>query len=450
MHRNVDRRDFLKTAGTAGLALAAAPWFSGIARGGENRKPNILWILADDLGYGDLGCYGCKDIPTPNIDALAASGTRFTQYYATAVCTPTRTCLLTGRYAQRFGGVEHALMGAGGLSPQAVTAAELFKSADYQTGLIGKWHLGYKGDMLPTRQGFGEFFGHRGGKIDYFKHTDTTQGNGHDLWEGETEVQREGYATDLFADRAVKFLRDHAAQPFFLYLAFNAPHYASIDKDITQQLQAPEEYLKRFVKTGKDGTKRERYAAMVSCLDDAVGKVVGELKNLGLEDNTLVIFMSDNGGTPQSGGSNGVLRGNKGGIYEGGIRVPMVARWNGIIPKGTVSDEAAHVVDLLPTALAAAGVKPSAELALDGLDILPVLQVKARIPERPLFWRHGNAAVRRGKWKLIQKSAKDKDAELFDLETDPGEKKSLDAENPKVVAELQAALDQWLASLPGK
>lgn len=396
-------------------------------------RPNILLIVADDLGYGDLGCFGCKDIPTPNIDALAQSGVRFTQAYAYNVCSPTRAALLTGCYAER-NGIRSVLMG--GSVPQfakATTLPKLLHESGYVTGLVGKWHLGYQGDVTPTRMGYDEFFGFLGGKLDYFKHTDSTQKNGtpegkHDLWEGETEITRTGYTTDLFSERAKQFIRDHSRQPFFLELACNAPHFSTT----VGVYQAPEAYLKRFGVEGNPNNTRGGYAAMVSCLDDGIGQVLAELKAQKLQENTLVIFISDNGA--EAKGSNGPLSGGKHTNKEGGIRVPWVARWPGVIPPGLVRTDIVHVMDLMPTLLSVAQVAPPAQLRFDGTNIWPAFIGKDPIAERAICFPPNS--IRQGKWKLLG-------GKLFDIEADPAEATDVSAQHADLCAQLSKQLEAW-------
>lgn len=412
----------------AGRPIIAAPVEAAPSR------PNLLLIVADDLGYGDLGCFGCKDIPTPNIDSLARDGVRFSQAYSYNVCSPTRASLLTGCYAER-NGIRTVLMGKNVPQfAQATTLAKVLHDGGYVTGLVGKWHLGYAGAVLPTRMGFDEFFGFHGGKLDYFKHTDSTQKNGtpegkHDFWEGEREIFSQGYTTDLFSKRAVKFIRDHSQQPFFLELAYNAPHYATTNGTY----QAPEIYLKKFGAERNPNQTRGGYAAMVNCLDDGIGRVLAELKAQKLDKKTLVVFISDNGA--EDAGSNGPLSGGKHSNKEGGIRVPWVAHWPGVIPPGIVRADVVHVIDLMPTLLSVAQVVPPAGLQFDGTNIWSAFAGKGVVSERAIYFPP--KAVRQGKWKLFGEK-------LFDLEADPGEKNDVSAANPEKQRELSTLLDAWL------
>lgn len=424
MTTGMTRRTFITTAA---LAVASLPL---ALRGGAaaRKRPNIIWILADDLGYGDLGCYGCADIPTPNIDGMAARGVRCDHFYAAApVCSPSRACLLTGRYPEAIG-VTEVLMGSGGMNAGIVTIAQMLKKSGYATGLVGKWHLGYEGDSLPNNRGFDEFYGFRGGKIDYFAHTDTAQKDDnnpmgrHDFYDNGAEIFPKGYSTDLFTARAMKFVEAHKRDSFFLFLSYNAPHYAR-----PQVLQAPEKYIAKFAK-GKEATLRELYAAMVNCMDDGVGDLLACLKKNNLDQDTIVMFLSDNGADRKNGGSNAPLSGGKWAHTEGGIRVPMIAQWPGVLPAAKTCGEVLHMMDLFPTMLAAAETVPPKALQLDGLNVLDVLQGRSNVPERTLLF--GKKTVRKGKWKL-------NGANLYDLSNDPLEKRDCATENSEVVKELQ-------------
>lgn len=421
------------------ILISSIPLIPALAWSAEAQqsKPNIILIVADDLGYGDLGSYGCKDIPTPHIDSLAKQGVRFTQAYAYNVCSPTRASLNTGCYAERSG-IRTVLMGGSVKAfGKAKTLAGALKSGGYSTGLIGKWHLGYEGDVLPTRMGFGEFFGCLGGKIDYYKHTDSTQkGPGpegkHELWEGETEVFREGYSTELFTDRAIKFVRDHSKAPFFLQLCYNAPHF-STKKGV---FQAPESYLKKFnVASDPNGT-RGGYAAMVNCMDDQIGHLLAELAALKIDKRTLVIFMSDNGS--ELVGSNGALSGGKHSNKEGGIRVPLIARLPGSIPAGSVREDTVHVMDLMPTLLAVTGTAAPSGVKLDGVNIWPAMTGKEAVAERGLFYPP--SAIRRGEWKL-------NGDKLYNLTKDPAEENDVAKEHKEIAERLNREMESFREDL---
>ena len=423
----------MKSIALIGCALLPALLLPGAPVAGVSARPNIVLIVADDLGYGDVGCFGCKDIPTPNLDQLAHDGVRFSQAYAYNVCSPTRASLITGCYAER-NGIRTVLMGDS--VPQfakAITVASVLHQAGYVTGLVGKWHLGYEGNVLPTRMGFDEFFGFHGGKIDYFKHTDSTQKNGtpegkHDLWEGTTEIFRQGYSTDLFTERARQFIRDHAQTPFFLELTYNSPHYATHNG----VYQAPAAYLKRFGVENQPDNTRGGYAAMVSCMDDGIGRVLAELKSQHLDAKTLVIFISDNGA--EDAGSNLPFSGGKHSNKEGGIRVPWIARWPGVIPPATVRSDTVHVMDLMPTLLSAAHVVPPAECQFDGTNIWSAFAGKDPVAGRAICFPPN--AIREGRWKLIGNK-------LFDLATDPAERSDVAAQHAEVCAQLSRERTVW-------
>ncbi len=421
------------------IAVTLIPLLHAPASSAETHtaKPNIILIVADDLGYGDLGSYGCKDIPTPHIDSLAKQGVRFTQAYAYNICSPTRASLSTGRYAERSG-IRTVLMGGSVKAfAKAKTLASSLKGNGYTTGLVGKWHLGYDGEVLPTRMGFDEFFGCRGGKIDYYKHTDSTQKSSkpegkHDLWEGETEVFREGYSTELFTERAIKFVRDHSKGPFYLQICYTAPHF-STKKGV---FQAPESYLKKFNASSNPNGTRGGYAAMVNCMDDQIGHLLAELAALKLDDNTLVIFMSDNGS--ELVGSNGSLSGAKHSNKEGGIRVPLIAKLPGAIPAGSVREDAVHVIDLMPTLLALTGTSTPAGVKFDGINIWPAMTGKESLPERTLFYPP--SAIRRGEWKLLG----DK---LFNLSKDPGERNDVAKAHEEIAGQLTREMEAFRTDL---
>lgn len=440
----ISRRTFLKKAG-ATLPLAAAAMTMRDAASQPAAKPNIVYILVDDLGYGDLSCYGAEDMQTPNIDALMDSGMRFNQFYANCpVCSPTRAALLTGCYPDCVGvpGVirTHADNTFGYLDPEAPLLPAMLKQAGYNTAIVGKWHLGLEAPNLPNLRGFDYFHGFLGDMMDdYYTHLR------HDvnyMRENETEIHPEGHATDLFTEWAVSYVHDQKEkpEPFFLYLAYNAPH---------TPIQPPREWVSKVKQREPEITpKRAALVALIEHLDAGIGKVVQALKETGAYENTLLVFVSDNGGQTNVAASNGSLRGSKAEMYEGGIRVPMCAVWPGHITPGQRNDACTALsMDLFATACASAEVPVAHEI--DGVDLSPVFKGDAdTLPERTLFWVrreggncHGMAhyAVRRGDWKLCQGGGPASAFELFNLAEDPLEQKSLPEKHP-MYRELSQAL----------
>ncbi len=427
------RREFLATAFLAPFAASA-----------QTRKPNIVLLVADDLGFAEIGVHGCKDIPTPHIDSIAKSGVRFSNGYVSCpVCSPTRAGLLTGRYQQRFGhefnpGPANQASGDFGLPLSETTLANRLKDLGYATGMVGKWHLGYRPEYLPLKRGFDEFFGFPGGAHSYLDWKDRGR-EGNPVMRGDTVVEENTYLTDAFAREAAAFIEKHRSRPFFLYVPFNAVH---------APLEAIHKYQDRFAAISDP--KRRTYAAMMSAMDDAIGAILGKLRQHNIEDDTLVFFVSDNGGpTVQTTSSNHPLRGYKGQVYEGGIHVPFLVQWKRRLPKGVVYDNPVIALDILPTAVAAAGGTPAANL--DGVNLLPYLtgQNKAA-PHEALYWRFGPQwAVRKGDWKLL--SAAQGSAELYNLAEDLSEKSNLASSQPAKAKELQAAYDAWNAkNIPAK
>lgn len=421
------------------------------AADGSTRPPNIVILLADDLGYGDLGFQGGKDIPTPHVDSLAANGVRFANGYVSGpYCSPTRAGLLTGRYQTRFGyefnpGREY------GLPKSETTIADRLKAAGYATGLVGKWHLGAAPELRPLKRGFDEFFGFHGGAHVYFAEQSQT------IFRGESPVVEKEYLTDAFAREAVAFIDRHQTHPFFLYLAFNAVH---------TPMHATDDRLKRFASIQDE--RRRTYAAMLTALDEAVGRVLDKLRASGLEENTLIFFFSDNGGptmptTTINGSSNAPLRGSKRTTLEGGVHVPFVIQWKGRLPAGKVYTQPVIQLDVLPTALAAAGAPVDDSWKLDGVNLLPYLQeTRQGVPHESLYWRMGpQRAIRKGDWKLVQydtnadlKTGENDTASrsgrpnvtnprLYNLAEDIGETKDLAAVYPEKLQELDAAWQAW-------
>lgn len=429
-------------------------------------KPNVLILFSDDQGSADLSCQGAKDIPTPNIDSLAKNGVRCTQgYVSSCMCSPSRAGLLTGRSQSRFG---HEInwegrddSGLRGLPVTERTLADHLKAAGYRTGCVGKWHLGDVAKFHPKQRGFDEYFGHIGGSHDYFASKDGGKGGTYALegWDGKPFEFENDYLTDINGRAACEFIRKgDAAKPWFLYVAFNAPH---------GPLQASEKYLSRFA--GIADEKRRTYAAMVSALDDAVGAILGELKARGMEDNTLIFFLSDNGGPLDRNGSlNTPLSGEKGFMLEGGIRTPYLVQWKAKLPAGKVYEQPVSSLDIAATAIEAAaesrtGFQPvpnelKTRSTLDGVNLIPYFTgEKEGRPHEALYWRmtaRGIWAIRMGDWKLVTHNgwhelpvAKPK-PRLIHLASDPGELHDLSEKEPAKLAELQNAYNAWAATLP--
>jgi arylsulfatase A-like enzyme len=426
-------------------ALALAPQ-ALLAADRKDRQPNIVFILADDLGYADLSVYGNTDFTTPNLDRLAAQGVRFTQAYAnSAVCSATRFGLITGRYQYRLrGGLEEPIAGASktiGLPPQHPTLPSLLKKAGYRTALFGKWHLGYLPVFGPLKSGYDVFFGNYGGAIDYFTHK---PGVGpevpEDLYEGEVPVHKVGYYTDLLADRATEYIgQQDGKQPFFLSLHFTAPHWpweGPGDEAVSRQIGNIFHY---------DGGDLVTYGKMVTGLDSAIGRVLDALQKKGLADDTIVIFTSDNGGERFS--KTWPFSGQKTELLEGGIRVPAIVRWPRRLGAGKTTDQVAISMDWLPTLLAAAGGAPDPAYPPDGQNLLPVLTGQRAPGERTLFWRYkANAqrAVRSGNWKYLRINGNDF---LFDVTVDQRERANLAQRHPDVFEKLKGEWETWSASM---
>ncbi len=398
------------------------------------RKPNVIFILVDDMGYGDLGCYGAADIRTPNIDRLAREGVKLTDHYSNGpVCTPTRAAFLTGRYQQRVGlewaiypGQKHP-----GLPTSETSVARMLKDNGYATGIFGKWHLGYKPEFGPNAHGFDEFFGILSGNIDHYSHREV---NGEpDLYENTKPVERSGYSTDLITERAVSFINRHATHPFFLYVPYNSVHWPFQPPDAPGDVRTSETWHK--------GTRGD-YARMLERIDDGVGLMLEALERHGLVRDTFVIFTDDNGGDRLSRNSPFFHR--KATLWEGGIRVPCLMRWPGQIPAGKVSSQASITMDLTATILSATVTK-SPPRVLDGINLLPILKGETPEVERTFFWRifrdeRKQKAVRKGDWKYIR----DGDRELlFDLKKDLSERQELYYQYQEVASELRGLLEQW-------
>lgn len=424
---------------------------------GASAKPNIVFILADDMGYADPACMGSKDVRTPHIDRLAAEGVKFTDFYANApVCTPTRCGFMTGRWQQRVG-IEFAFgyqveqfrrvngewkpepdIHALGMPLAETTIAQRLKAAGYATGAFGKWHLGYRDEFNPTKRGFDEYFGLLLGHADYYRHSyyDGTYA----MRNGLEPVKREGYSTDLINERAVQFVRRHAKEPFFLYVPHQAVHAP------WQPPGHPE--VPMVTKENMYQGTRANYVLMVEKIDEGVGMLLAELEKQGLAENTLVVFSSDNGGERLS--NNQPLFHHKATVWEGGIRVPCLMRWPARLPKGVVTHQPAITMDLTATFLAIAGVNPPEDKPLDGINLLPLLTGAQPPLERTFFWRIDRSnrkqkAIRHGRWKYVN-DGNTMDL-LFDLETDIGERRDLGYEQPGILSDLKERLKKWEAEM---
>jgi arylsulfatase A-like enzyme len=448
------------------LVFAFAVLASLLAANAPASRPNVIYFLADDLGWTDVGWHG-GDIATPNLDRLAAAGAKLEQFYVLPVCSPTRAAFLTGRYPIRHGlqiGVVRP-WAQYGLPLEETTLAQALGGAGYATAIAGKWHLGhFQPEYLPTRRGFQSQYGHYNGALDYFTHQ---RDGGHDWHRDDRESRDAGYTTVLVGDEAVRVVEAaDPAKPFFLYVPFNAPH---------TPLQAPEEYLRRYAHVADP--KRRTYSAMVTCLDDQVGRVVAALARRGLTERTLIAFSSDNGGPINLGATNGPLRAQKGTVYEGGVRVPAFASWPGVIAAGTVVQAPLHIVDWYPTLLRLAGVAAQPALPLDGRDAWATITAGAPSPHEAILLNAypRGGAVRMGDWKLVRNGAigandlpdspattgkkkggkkvapEAETLELFNLAADPGERDNLAARHPEIVQRLAARLEAFTReALPPK
>jgi arylsulfatase A-like enzyme len=452
----VNRRAFI----TTGLSALTAE-FAAAQR--NQRPPNVIVIMVDDLGCTDLGCYGARDLATPNIDGLATNGTRFTNWYSTApLCAPARASLMTGRYPMRAGVPTNGQR----LAPEQQTIPSMLKTRGYTTGLVGKWHLGVPSDGTPNDRGFDYFYGFHSGCVDFYSHRyywgEPRTVNYHDLWRNRTEIFEDGeYLTDRITQEAVQFVHRNRERPFFLYAAYNAPHYP---------MHAPHRYIERFPALAPE---RRTYAAMIAAVDDGVGAIMQQLNRDSITGNTCVFFLADNGATtearaglngqPATAGVNKPYRGYKFSLFDGGMHVPAIASWPGTIPKGRTVSELATTMDIFPTVCRAAGAELPSGYAIDGRDVLPVASGGGRSSHEAIFWASGKQmAVRRGKWKLVMngltydgteagRTPPTGDDALFlsDLEADPGETRNLRRMNPQLVDELSTLAHKWHAGLQG-
>jgi len=429
----VTRREFL--GGAIGTAMMASG--VGQAQAPSGRRPNVLFVLADDLGYGDLSCYGRPDYRTPVLDSLARQGIKFTSAYAAApVCTPSRCAFITGRYPQRLAvGLQEPLTdpaSEAGLPPDHPTVASRLQANGYDTALVGKWHLGWKPEFGPNRHGFSEFFGILSGATDYFTRRAEDFG-GPDLWENLSKVERTGYLTDLLTDRAVEWVTRRRSRPFFLSLQYTAPH---------APWEGPRDAAIRHEHGSgpmTDGGSPAIYASMMKSMDAGIGKVLDALKRSGQERNTLVIFTSDNGGERYS--YNWPFSQGKMTLWEGGVRVPAILRWPGVIPSGRTTGQAAITMDWTATILAATGTQPDPAYPLDGEDLMTVCTGARPEYDRTFFWRtRRQSAARSGRWKYLEESGAE---HLFDLSSDPGEKAELRAKQAETFERVRNAYRDW-------
>ncbi|MBW8351378.1 sulfatase-like hydrolase/transferase [Bacillus sp. IITD106] len=429
------------------------------------KKPNVVVIYADDLGYGDLSCYGSEEIKTPNLDLLAAEGVRFTDWYSNSpVCSPSRASLLTGRYPANAGISEilGSKRGTSGLAESQITIANILKLNGYRTGIFGKWHLGTTSENSPNAHGFDEFFGFHGGCVDYYSHIYYWgQGDGvnpvHDLWNNSEEVWRNGeYLTEVIAQKAVDFIKKDQDQPFFLYLPFNAPHYP---------MHAPQKYLDMYSHLSPE---RQIMAAMITAMDDGIGLVIDTLKEMNKYEETIIFFSSDNGPSTESrnyldgtedlyyGGSAGIFRGHKASLFEGGVREPAIISYPSILPKGRVCNEVGAMMDILPTILELTDIPLPENHLIDGKSIVDMVKNDTGSPHDHLFWEYsGQLAIRKGNWKLVLDGKLDfsrKQADtvhLSNLDHDPGERENLSEKHPEIVKELKENIEKWKKELIG-
>ncbi len=460
----IDRRSFLKRSGVGALMLGLGGCAGAIDGAAARRRPNILLIVSDDQGYGDLGCYGGEEIKTPNLDRLAREGVRLTNFYVTwPACTPSRGSLLTGRYPQRNGTYdmfrndkvdndyqyppgEYAVSWEmiGGMDTREVLIPRVLRQAGYTNGIFGKWDLGQLHRFLPLQRGFDEFYGFTNTGIDYWTHErygvpsmrrDNTP----------TTADKGTYATELFGRYACRFIKKHKDRPFFCYVPFNAPHGGSNLNRPRPGAQAPLEYIRKYYgeynedESHTKKAKRKRYMGAVTYMDEVIGNMLDMLDASGLAKDTLVIFFSDNGG----GGSadNGPLRGGKSRMFEGGLRVPCIVRLPGEIAAGTVCDEFLTSLEILPTVCRAAGIGPPEKVALDGFDMTDVLSGKQGSQRKEMFWqRQDDKAARVGNWKWVKST---RGSGLFDLSVDLKEQHDLSKEKPDSLKMVKARFSAW-------
>jgi arylsulfatase A-like enzyme len=444
----VNRRELI---GGGAMALLAER-LRGQSPGG--RPPNIVFFLADDLGYSDLGCYGNQVNRTPHLDRMAQEGVRFTDFaVAWPACTPSRSAILTGRYPQRNGlydmirnnevnwkfqfneKTNYALSPEMtlGMDVREITIGQALKSAGYATGVVGKWDGGRARRFLPLQRGFDFFYGFSNTGIDFYTHERYGVPS---MFRGNERIKEEGHATDLFTREAKRFIDQNHQRPFFLYVPYNAPHGAStFDRG---SKQAPDKYLSMY---GGGLDWKTQYKALVTQMDDSIGSIMEQIRKLGQDDNTIYVFASDNGGG--GGSDNKPLRGGKGKMWEGGLRVPLIVRWPGRVRKSVVNDEFTTSLELFPTFLAAAGAKPPAGVKLDGRNIMPLLEGRGKSERREMFWYRtytDDAGARVGNWKWVNHAGEEG---LYDLATDIGESRDLSRARPEVLRMVKERYAAW-------
>jgi len=461
---SLSRRDFIAGLGCGTMLSGLLGCHPLMNRAGTRRPPNILLIVSDDQGYHDLGCYGNAEIETPNLDRLAREGVRLTDFYVTwPACTPSRGSLLTGRYPQRNGTydmfrndkvdddylyppAEYAVSWEmiGGMDTREVLIPRALRRAGYVSGIFGKWDLGQLHRFLPLQRGFDEFYGFTNTGIDYWTHErygvpSMRRGN------TPTTEDKGTYATELFAREALRFMRTHKDRPFFCYVPFNAPHGASNLQRPRPGVQAPLEYIRQHYgeydreQPHTREARRKRYRAAVTYMDEKIGEMLDLLDESGVADDTLVIFFSDNGGSGIA--DNSPLRGGKSQMFEGGLRVPCVVRWPGVVPAGTVCREFLTSLEVFPTIARAAGADCPQDVALDGFDMMPILTGAQASPRMEMFWeRRGDRAARVGRWKWVQSQ---RGSGLFDLSRDVGEQQDLSVQRPERLERVKQRFAAW-------
>ena len=419
------------------LLLISSCHHSGAPENALTSKPNIILIMADDLGYEGIGCYDNKILKTPHLDEMAENGVLFTDFHANgSVCTPTRAALLTGRYQQRVG-LEGVIYARGetrqvGLDTMEYTLAKALKTAGYATGIMGKWHLGYRKAFNPIYYGFDEFYGYVSGNVDFHTHFDNS--GVYDWWHNLDTIQEKGYVTDLITEHSINFIKKNKDRPFFLYVPHEAPHVPFQGRNDPGYRYADNE----FTYYGPVKDRDRAYIEMVEVMDEGIGKIIQTLEALNLEENTLVVFISDNGG--ESFGHNGVLNGDKGSLLEGGHRVPAIAQWKGKIQKG-ISQETVMSFDWMPTFMALANVNLPDNLVIDGIDLSDHLFHKDTLPQRNLFWKYRKEKViRQNQYKLL---INEKEHFLYDLDKDLSEQNNIADSYPELMEQLKEKLVAW-------